>query len=60
MTEFLTDPGSIMAEAKQIRITHSPSGEVIAEGPLGWGIKSFEGNHPELHVEIYESKTASF
>ena len=49
-----------MAEAKQIRITHSPSGEVIAEGPLGWGIKSFEGNHPELHVEIYESKTASF
>ncbi len=28
-----------------IRITHRSSGEVIAEGPLGfWGITSFEGN----------------
>jgi hypothetical protein len=29
-----------------IRITHIPSGEVIAEGPLGmWGITPFEGNY---------------
>jgi hypothetical protein len=29
-----------------IRITHSPSGEVIAEGPLGMrGITRFEGNY---------------
>jgi hypothetical protein len=24
-----------MAEKKQVRITHKPSGEIIAEGPLG-------------------------
>ncbi len=30
---------------KQIRITHRPSGTVIAEGPLGWGITPFEGNY---------------
>jgi hypothetical protein len=34
-----------MAQAKQVRITHQPSGEIIAEGPLGWGITSFEGNY---------------
>ncbi len=34
-----------MAEKKQVRITHKPSGEIIAEGPLGWGIMSFEGNY---------------
>lgn len=29
-----------------IRITHKPSGEVIAEGPTGlFGITSFEGNY---------------
>ncbi len=33
-----------MVDAKRIRITHIPSGETIAEGPLGWGITSFEGN----------------
>ena len=28
-----------------VRITHRPSGEVIAEGPVGlWGITPFEGN----------------
>ena len=27
-----------------IRITHRPSGLVIAEGPVGWGITRFEGN----------------
>lgn len=30
---------------KQIKITHKPSGTVIAEGPLGWGITPFEGNY---------------
>lgn len=28
-----------------IRISHLASGEVIAEGPSGWGITSFEGNY---------------
>src|SRR5260370_836943 len=33
------------AAARSIRITHRSSGEVIAEGPLGfWGITPFEGN----------------
>ncbi|MEN8375883.1 MAG: hypothetical protein ABFS34_10585 [Gemmatimonadota bacterium] len=30
---------------KRIRITHVPTGEVIAEGPTGWGITPFEGNY---------------
>ena len=29
---------------KYIRITHKPSGTLIAEGPRGWGITPFEGN----------------
>ncbi len=29
---------------KIIRITHVPSGTILAEGPLGWGITPFEGN----------------
>ena len=29
---------------KIVTITHSASGEVIAEGPVGWGITPFEGN----------------
>ena len=29
---------------KNIRITHVPSGTILAEGPLGWGITPFEGN----------------
>jgi len=28
-----------------VRITHRPSGTVLAEGPLGWGITPFEGNY---------------
>ena len=28
-----------------IRITHRPSGELIAEGPRGWGITPVEGNY---------------
>ncbi len=30
---------------KTVRITHQPSGVVIAEGPIGWGITPFEGNY---------------
>lgn len=29
---------------KLIRIIHEPSGTLLAEGPLGWGITPFEGN----------------
>ncbi len=29
---------------RSVRVTHAPSGTVIAEGPLGWGITPFEGN----------------
>ena len=28
-----------------IRITHRPTGTVLAAGPLGWGITPFEGNY---------------
>lgn len=28
----------------RLRILHEPSGTVIAEGPVGWGITPFEGN----------------
>jgi hypothetical protein len=31
--------------SKTIRITHTPSGTLLAEGPLGWGITRFEGNY---------------
>ena len=27
-----------------VRIRHSPSGTVLADGPIGWGITPFEGN----------------
>ena len=30
---------------RQVRITHRPSGTVIAEGPLGWTVTPFEGNY---------------
>ncbi|MFQ6047393.1 MAG: DUF427 domain-containing protein [Gemmatimonadales bacterium] len=30
---------------RRIRISHEPSGAVIAEGPVGWGITPFEGNY---------------
>ncbi len=29
---------------RTVRITHSPTGALIAEGPIGWGIAPFEGN----------------
>lgn len=28
-----------------VRIYHKPTGQVLADGPLGWGITSFEGNY---------------
>lgn len=28
-----------------VRIKHRESGNVLAEGPLGWGITAFEGNY---------------
>lgn len=34
-----------MTGNNHIRITHKPSGTLLAEGPLGWGITSFEGNY---------------
>ena len=46
-----------MAQAKQVRITHQPSGEIIVEGPLGWGITSFEGNY---YIRRKYLKTAGF
>lgn len=29
---------------KRVTIIHAPSGEVIADGPVGWGVTPFEGN----------------
>lgn len=29
---------------QHVRITHTPSGSLIAEGPVGWGVTPFEGN----------------
>ena len=30
---------------KTITITHRPTGVVLAQGPLGWGVTQFEGNY---------------
>lgn len=46
-----------MGDAQTIRITHVPSGEVIAEGPIGWGITPFEGN---LYIGRRHLKTDAF
>ncbi len=43
--------------AKTIRITHAPSGAVLAEGPLGWGITPFEGN---LYIGRKYLRTSGF
>ena len=34
-----------MVDMSNVRITHTPSGTVLAEGPIGWGITPFEGNY---------------
>jgi uncharacterized protein (DUF427 family) len=31
--------------SEYVRITYRPTGLVLAEGPLGWGITPFEGNY---------------
>jgi uncharacterized protein (DUF427 family) len=28
----------------RVRIKHKSSGEILADGPLGWGVTPFEGN----------------
>ena len=28
-----------------VRITHKPTGTLLAEGPRGWGVTPFEGNY---------------
>jgi hypothetical protein len=40
-----------------IRITHGPTDQVLAEGPAGWGITSFEGN---FYVRKKYLKTEGF
>lgn len=30
---------------KRLRISHTRTGTVLADGPLGWGITPFEGNY---------------
>ena len=30
---------------KYVRISHKPTGMLLAEGPIGWGITPFEGNY---------------
>lgn len=30
---------------KNVRLTYIPTGELLAEGPFGWGITPFEGNY---------------
>jgi uncharacterized protein (DUF427 family) len=42
---------------KSVRITHTPTGTVLAEGPLGWGITPFEGN---LYIRAKYLKTDGF
>ena len=34
-----------MVDMSNVRITHTPSGTVLAEGPIGWGVTPFEGNY---------------
>lgn len=31
--------------ASSIRIVHSQTGTLVAEGPVGWGVTPFEGNY---------------
>ncbi len=34
-----------MSQNEKIKITHVPTGELLAEGPKGWGMFPFEGNY---------------
>jgi len=40
-----------------IRVKLASNGEVLAEGPLGWGITSFEGN---LYIRKKHMRTDKF
>jgi uncharacterized protein (DUF427 family) len=42
---------------KRIRVTHIPTGTVLVEGPIGWGITPFEGN---LYIRRQFLKTDAF
>ncbi|MCG8435363.1 MAG: hypothetical protein MJA83_15170 [Gammaproteobacteria bacterium] len=42
---------------KHIRITHKPTGVLLAEGPIGWGITPFEGN---FYIRRKYLRTRSF
>ena len=42
---------------KNVRIRHRDSGELLAEGPLGWGITPFEGS---LYISKKYLKTDRF
>ena len=42
---------------KIVRITHIPTGTLIAEGPIGWGITPFEGN---FYIRRRYLKTSGF
>ena len=42
---------------KFVRVTHRPTDTLLAEGPLGWGITSFEGN---LYIRDKYLKTDGF
>ena len=46
-----------MSDKEHIRISHIPSGEILAEGPVGWGITPFEGNY---YISRRYMKTAGF
>lgn len=43
--------------SKCVRITHRASGQVLAEGPVGWGITPFEGNY---YIQKKYLKTQGF
>lgn len=34
-----------VTDKKLFAITHVPSGQIIAKGPLAWGVTPFEGNY---------------
>ena len=47
----------MLQKAERIRSTHIPSGQIVAEGPRGWGITPFEGN---LYVRRQHLKAGNF
>ncbi len=42
---------------KNVRIRHSKTGTLLADGPIGWGITPFEGN---FYIRKQFLKTAGF